>query len=687
MPRVIIGATLFNHVEHSGPALDSILAQTFTDFALVLVDDASDDGTADVGRACAQRDARASYQRNDVRLGLTENARTAFHLARARHPEAEYFAWASDHDLWHPEWLAHLVAALDAHPQAVAAYPLNRRIGPAGEVLRRKAWRFDTAGVTGRNRRFRQSIRGMRAGNMVYGLYRAHVLQRAGVYRDVLIPDRLLFAELALHGQFIQVPHVLWFRRWYGRLFSLARQRASLFPSGRPAHAFVPWWIGHAASLFRTYAVRGEGRPDITRAAGAAAALQYPFVAGALHLGQAMREGRGRVIALRDRVRRSTRRLRARARPLAIEAARRPWLFGLHVFRAIPGVRRRVIPLLIKPELKEIPAAPAARDAHEELKRLARGSTPLVIGPWVGEVGFELLYWIPFLNWAIKTYGLDRRRLVVISRGGAQPWYRHLTSEYVDVFSVFTLDEYRQANEARWDKAGHQKQYSLESMDLEIIARAKTRLGLADVAVLHPGLMYRLLRFYWFDKAGIGLLKRHTEYRPFAPMQRSDRLKHLPPEYVAVRFYFRPSFPDTPENRRFAAEIVAAISREIPVVLLNTGHKPDEHEDLAVGGSGVYRVDDLMTLDGNLETQTEIVSHATAFVGTYGGLAYLGPFYGVPSISFYSTESELVATHLDVAWRLGRSLGVRSEAIHTRLAPLLRMLLPMTGRRSGPAAS
>jgi hypothetical protein len=449
----------------------------------------------------------------------------------------------------------------------------------------------------------------------------------------------------------------------------------------------VPWWIGHAASLLRTYALRGEGLPEISRAAGAWAALQYVVIAGALHAWQTMREGRGRVSDAAARLRRSARRLRARARPLAIEAARRPWLFGLHLFRAIPGVRRRVIPVLLKPELKEIPAAPAARETHEELKRLAAGDKPLVIGPWVGEVGFELLYWIPFLNWAIKTYGLDRRRLVVVSRGGAQPWYRHLTQEYVDVFSVFTLDEYRRANEARWDKAGHQKQYSFEQMDIDIVERAKARLGLGDVDVLHPGLMYRLLRFYWFDKAGVGLLKRHTEYRRFAPAPRSGLLKDLPSEYVAVRFYFRPSFPDTPENRRFAAEIVAAISREVPVVLLNTGHKPDEHEDLAVGGNAVYRVDDLMTLDRNLELQTEIVSHARAFVGTYGGLAYLGPFYGVPSISFYSTESELVATHLDVAWRLGRTLGVRSEALHTRLAPLLRMLLPITGGGSRAAVS
>ena len=49
----------------------------------------------------------------------------------------------------------------------------------------------------------------MSAGNMVYGLYRINALERAGVYRHVLVPDRLLFTELALYGQFRQVPQVM----------------------------------------------------------------------------------------------------------------------------------------------------------------------------------------------------------------------------------------------------------------------------------------------------------------------------------------------------------------------------------------------------------------------------------------------------------------------------------------------
>ena len=711
MPRVIIGSPLFNHAKDFPEAIESILSQTFTDFALVMVDDGSTDETPAIAREYEAIDSRVSYQRNPQRLGLIGNSHEAFNAARARFPEAEYFAWASDHDLWHPRWLQQLVDALDQHPEVVLTYPLNRRIGVEGEVLKRRPWAFDTFGETSRWVRMRRGIKDMSAGNMVYGLYRISALARAGVYRHVLVPDRLLFTELALYGQFKQVPQVLWFRRWYGRIFSLGRQRTSFFPGGRPLYAYFPWWISHAVSLFWTFTVRGQGLPEISRVAGVWAAVQCFVLAGLLHVWQSLRAVRNRIlekiVGLRPYERRvrlmgrsirrhgvadwtraqmrehmgpkALRKARARlgknVRYYSFEAVRRPGLWFLKAVRAIPVVKNRVIPSLLKDQLDELPAAPHAEAMRREIEPLTKTTAPIVIGPWVGEVGYELLYWIPFLNWALKAFGLDQRRLIVVSRGGARHWYRHITGEYVDVFDLFTLDEYREANELRWDKAGHQKQYRIEKMDRDIVDRLKAKLGLEHVEMLHPGPMYRLLRFFWFEKAGVGILKQHTEYKPLERVDRGLVLKDLPREYVAVRFYFRPSFPDTPENRQFAADVVRAISRDMPVVLLNTGLKFDDHEDLNVPGMGIHHVDRLMTPERNLELQTEIVSNARAFVGTYGGLAYLATFYGVPSFAFYSTQAELLPSHMDVWWRLSRLMGVPASALDTRAADLLRSVL------------
>jgi glycosyltransferase involved in cell wall biosynthesis len=711
MPRVIIGSPLFNHAKDFPEAIESILSQTFTDFALVMVDDCSTDETPVIAREYEALDSRVSYHVNAKRLGLIGNSNEAFNAARARYPDAEYFAWASDHDLWHPRWLQQLVTAMDAHPEVVLTYPLNRRIGAAGEVLKRRPWAFDTFGETNRWVRMRRGIIDMSAGNMVYGLYRISALERAGVYRKVLVPDRLLFTELSLYGQFKQVPQVLWFRRWYGRIFSLGRQRTSFFPGGRPLYAYVPWWISHSASLFWTFTVRGTGRPEISRAGGIAAAVQVFVLAGLLHVWQTLRAIRFRILETLVGLRPSERRIRllfraiarrglvdwtrahlreymgpkalrkARARLgkkvryYAFESVRRPGLWLLNGLRALPLVKTRIIPSLLKDQIDELPAAPHVEAMRRELEPLTKTDAPIVIGPWVGEVGYELLYWIPFLNWALKEFGLEKRRLIVVSRGGARHWYRHLTSEYVDVFDLFSLDEYREANELRWDKAGHQKQYRVEQMDRDIAERVRAKLGLERVELLHPGPMYRMLRFYWFEKAGVGLLKQHTNYKPLERVERSAALKDLPRDYVAVRFYFRPSFPDTPENRQFAADIVRAISRDVPVVLLNTGLKLDDHDDLNVPGMGIHHVDRLMTPERNLEVQTEIVSNARAFVGTYGGLAYLATFYGVPSIAFYSTQAELLPAHMDVWWRVSRLMGVSASAIDARATDLLRTVL------------
>jgi hypothetical protein len=131
--------------------------------------------------------------------------------------------------------------------------------------------------------------------------------------------------------------------------------------------------------------------------------------------------------------------------------------------------------------------------------------------------------------------------------------------------------------------------------------------------------------------------------------------------------------------------MIRTISREVPVVLLNTGLKFDDHDDLNLPGMGIHHVDRLMTPERNLEVQTEIVSNARAFVGTYGGLAYLATFYGVPSFAFYSTQAELLPAHMDVWWRLSRLMGVPAAAIDTRATEQLRTVFG--GAALGGAAS
>ncbi len=88
-PRVIIGLPLFNHAKDLPEAIESLLGQTFADFGLVLVDDCSTDRTPQIAREYEALDSRVAYIRNSQRLGLVNNTRRAFQIARERYPDAE----------------------------------------------------------------------------------------------------------------------------------------------------------------------------------------------------------------------------------------------------------------------------------------------------------------------------------------------------------------------------------------------------------------------------------------------------------------------------------------------------------------------------------------------------------------------------------------------------------------------
>jgi len=318
-------------------------------------------------------------------------------------------------------------------------------------------------------------------------------------------------------------------------------------------------------------------------------------------------------------------------------------------------------PLTPKPGRQRGPAKkpagwnlPEAEETRELVTGLGRSGRPILIGPWLSEAGFELLYWIPFLAWA-KTYGnLDPSQLVVISRGGAASWYRDLTTNYEDVLSFYSPDEFRARNDARIvEQRGRLKHVEISSFDREIIAKVTEKRGLSGVRLLHPSTMYRLFDHFWFQRVPITLIEAFTSFSALPPVETGDLRSLLPERYVAAKFYGNTALPDTPENHAFVAAYLEALTRRIDVVLLNTGQRFDDHEDIAKGSRGrIHTVDHLMTPATNLDVQTRIISAAEAYVGTYGGFSYVAPLSGTHALTFYSHITGFRFDHLEVAKRV-----------------------------------
>ena len=304
------------------------------------------------------------------------------------------------------------------------------------------------------------------------------------------------------------------------------------------------------------------------------------------------------------------------------------------------------------------PGVPEVEETKEMVTMFGRQKRPIIAGPWLTETGFELLYWIPFLTWA-KAYGsLHDDQLIVVSRGGVAPWYRHVTSNYFDILSFCSPDEFRTRNELRvQDQKGRAKHVDIGAFDREIVDRVRRARGLDGVKVLHPSLMYNLFSVFWRQQAPITLVEAFSVFRSLGKLPLGDLAVHLPREYVAVKFYANVALPDTATNRAFIATVLADLTRTTDVVLLNTGQRFDDHEDFAsIRRERLHTIDHLMTPETNLEVQTRVICGARAFVGTYGGFSYLAPFYGVDTVAFYSHATGFRFDHLELAKRVFSSL-------------------------------
>jgi len=288
--------------------------------------------------------------------------------------------------------------------------------------------------------------------------------------------------------------------------------------------------------------------------------------------------------------------------------------------------------------------------ANGQLARLARGEGPIVAGPWLGEVGFELLYWIPFLAWFAERFDVPRERLVILSRGGTRGWYAHVASRYYDVFDQIGIDDFRTRNHERSAELGEQKQIAITTFDRELLKPVLEETGGSEAQVLHPSTMFHLFRTYWWGHTDAGWVRRHARFRQLVAPAQSDLLSRLPQDYVAVKFYYNDAFPANQSNRAFARDVLHRLRQRGPVVSLSTGLALDDHEGWEEEESlAAHGIKADLNPATNLALQTLIVANARAWVGTYGGFAYLAPFHRVPATAYYSVEGGFSARHLSLA--------------------------------------
>ena len=117
MKLVSIGMPVFNDKAFLDKALKSIMNQSYSNFELILSDDCSSDGSAQICKKYALKDSRIKYKRQEHNIGISRNME--FLLQQAI---GDYFMWAANDDLWHPDFILLHVNTLENSPTAVVAF-------------------------------------------------------------------------------------------------------------------------------------------------------------------------------------------------------------------------------------------------------------------------------------------------------------------------------------------------------------------------------------------------------------------------------------------------------------------------------------------------------------------------------------------------------------------------------------
>lgn len=284
------------------------------------------------------------------------------------------------------------------------------------------------------------------------------------------------------------------------------------------------------------------------------------------------------------------------------------------------------------------------------VQKLARADLPVLVGPWHGGVQAELLYWIPFLRWVRAQHEFATDQIVVISRGGAAPWYEGIGTSYVDLLDFFTPEQLAARGAQGRQPDGTVR--AISDFDREVLKLVQVSIGTRRASHLHPMQMFRLFAPFWSHQAPVDLVTSYTSFERLARVEPPPADWRLPKDYVAVHFAFNGAFPDDAENRQFAADLIDRLTSRVEVVRLDTGLSLDGDQGAApVAGAGVHGIDALVSPRNTLEVQTRVMRGARMFVGSYGGLCHAGPALGVPALAFFSQPEKVSSRHLEAARR------------------------------------
>jgi glycosyltransferase involved in cell wall biosynthesis len=249
---VSVGIPVFNGEAGIARALESILAQDYPDLEIIISDNGSTDGTRAICERFAAADARINYHRENENRGAIWNFNRVFELSTG-----QYFMWAAHDDQREPTFVSACVAKMEACPGAVLCQAHTSMFIEGREELLCVADLDTFEGVHGLVDRYRETLKHFPA-SAIYGLYRSSAMRKTKLMEKSIASDLAFIQELSIHGDFVQVPEVLF--RYFGRKkWNTVHDDYRAFFGKGPK----PWWYLPFVALFANH-WRRVGNSELT---------------------------------------------------------------------------------------------------------------------------------------------------------------------------------------------------------------------------------------------------------------------------------------------------------------------------------------------------------------------------------------------------------------------------------------
>jgi glycosyltransferase involved in cell wall biosynthesis len=236
-PTVSICLPVFNGENYLAEAIESILAQTFTDFELVITDNASTDRTEEICRKFADADGRVRYHRNERNVGGARNQAIAVDLSKGR-----YVRLSAHDDKMAPTHLEECLAVLERRPDVVIVFTSTVVLDDVGAVV----GGYHSTRGTGPtpSARFRELIFRDHNCDAIYGVIRGDALRSVRPMENFIDGDKVFLCRLAFHGPFLSIERPLFYKRFHPKNHVANwRDRMAWYNPDAKGKASFPNWL------------------------------------------------------------------------------------------------------------------------------------------------------------------------------------------------------------------------------------------------------------------------------------------------------------------------------------------------------------------------------------------------------------------------------------------------------------